>query len=149
MFQRIQTFYLFLVSVCMAISIFSPLAIMAYDGNIVALNAVSLLKGADIAFETGFLFVIGLVSSLMSLISIFLYKNRKSQIRITISNIFAMFFFLAYMVFLIFMNDNDYGTFTRFSWGAVIPLIAIFFAIISIKHIKKDESLVRSLDRLR
>lgn len=149
MFQRIQTFYLFLVSVCMAVSMFSPLAIMAYDGNFVALNAFSFLKGADIAFETGSLFVIGLVSSLISLVSIFLYKNRKSQIRITKSNIFVMIFFLAYMVFLIFKNDNDYGTFTSFSWGTVIPLIAIIFAFFSIKHIKKDESLVRSLDRLR
>ncbi|MDD3309004.1 MAG: DUF4293 domain-containing protein [Dysgonamonadaceae bacterium] len=149
MFQRIQTVYLFLVCVCMAVSIFSPLAIMECNGSTVELNAFSFYKGVDIAFETIVLFVIGLISSLISLIAIFLFKNRKKQIRITIWNIIIMIVFIVYLLYLSFMKGDVVGIFTKFSWGALLPLIAIIFAIISIKRIKKDEELVRSLERLR
>jgi ABC-type proline/glycine betaine transport system permease subunit len=49
-----------------------------------------------------------------------------------------------------FYQDRSLTELTfHFHWAALFPIIAIFFDILAVVGINKDEALIRSLDRIR
>lgn len=91
-------------------------------------------------------FAITVLSTLISIFSIFRYKNRQQQVvsgRINVIINFVFFGFLMYM-FYDGMNEGDsLGT------GAFIPLAVVILVTLANRAIMKDETLVRATDRLR
>lgn len=83
---------------------------------------------------------------MIALGNIFLYKNRILQIRI---NGFLVFLFIlfwgAYIYYVITQQEN----FTLFYPDLAIAILGGTSLLISTRYIRKDENLVRSLDRLR
>ena len=87
---------------------------------------------------------------LLSLASIFMYGNRKNQIKTgymlaTIATILPLIAVLIYMGQTENMGDlqvNDGA-------GLYLPIGMILFAILGVTFTKKDEQLVQSMDRLR
>ena len=125
MIQRIQTVYLFFVFCLMATLGFLPFSsswAVLIDAGIVAFLAI---------------------------ITIFLYKKRKLQITIS----YAMIVLLVLIYALYFIFDRPglpfADLFQQTCFTFVFPFIAIIFVYLAIHGIKKDEKLVRSLDRLR
>lgn len=84
--------------------------------------------------------------TLASLISIFLYKNRKQQFRIVLLSLLISVVNLV----LFFLETKKFvpgkGNFTLTS--AIAFAIPIFL-ILALRGIRKDDKLVKSLDRLR
>ncbi|MGK2861981.1 MAG: DUF4293 family protein, partial [Chitinophagaceae bacterium] len=82
-------------------------------------------------------------SILVSLITIFLFKNRKLQLRLTIAGLILSL--LAIVLYFLEMKKMD----------GVIALSSVFVFIVPISYfmaargIWKDEKLVKSLDKLR
>lgn len=130
MIQRIQTVYLLFVFCLMAIFAFIPFS--SFD---------SFSKG----FYMGFAFVI----AVMAAITIFLYKNRRMQIRLCYGMLFALV--LIYIFYLVFNRQNFSFTelFGHVRYTFVFPFVSIIFVYLAMRGIKKDEKLIRSLDRLR
>jgi glucose dehydrogenase len=135
MLQRIQTIYLFLISVLTALLLFLPFC------------SVSAGTGLFTATMTHY-FLLPLVVAclLVSLGSIFLYKNRALQIRLNYINI--VFFVTMYAIAAWQVWETGFEHWT-FQIAASIPFINILLTLFAIARIKKDEKLVRSLDRLR
>ena len=150
MLQRIQTLFLLLASVCMLVATVTPLASFFYNGNPVVFEAMGLFRDGNLENSTWALFVIGAISSLLSLMTVFLYKARIVQIRISIFNIFLMIGFYLYFGFLIFRINPEAGLqFQKIGIGVIMPAIAIILTYLAIRKIGADEVLVRSLNRLR
>lgn len=131
MWQRIQTIFL-IISVIAAIAfLFIPLAEL--EGDI-------LFGKNDIACTA-----ISIAIAMISLFSISQYKNRKLQMRLCRINMG-----LSVALFVVAMlSATRYSEYVHFEFAAGIPvvlLIALFFAL---RNIKKDEDLVRSMDRFR
>jgi hypothetical protein len=84
-------------------------------------------------------------------ICIFLFKNRKLQMRMAkIAMLIDVFFFSAINYQLFNMADlSGSAGHIRFLTGWYLPLVQILFLVLSIRAIQKDENLVRSADRLR
>ena len=88
--------------------------------------------------------VFAVLCTIISVVSIFLYKNRKLQIKICYTNIILQLFALS-IVFVGMLNGKVFKPLIcPFILGANCALVAI--AIISIQ---KDEKLIKSLDRIR
>lgn len=150
MLQRIQTIYLLLVAACMVLASVLPLATLTFNGQPVTFEAMGFYQNGEIIFATWGLFALGAISAILALITVFLYKKRMLQIRLTIMNMVIMIGFYAFFLFLIFMRNPDANiTFEKIAIGLIMPLIALIFGWLAIRKIGADEALVRSLNRLR
>ncbi len=150
MLQRIQTLFLLLAAAAMLTASVTPLVTFAYNGDEVLFEAMGIYLNGTLSDSTWGLFVIGAISSLISLVTIFLYKKRMLQIRLSIFNMVVMvgfYLFLAFVLYQVYPVENLH--FQRVGVGIIMPVIALILTILAIRKIGADEALVRSLNRLR
>ncbi len=97
------------------------------------------------------LFTMGAVGGLLALVSVFLFKNRKMQLRLCSVGLVSTFGLLALEVQRMngFKNDNPLPTTVAYYWGALLPMAMMVFFILAIVNIRKDEKLIKSLERFR
>ncbi|WP_452219478.1 DUF4293 domain-containing protein [Lacinutrix salivirga] len=94
------------------------------------------------------IFGLFLGSSVLSLISLFMFKNRKSQFMLGRLNIILNFILLGFFVYRILNSPGETGV-SENGVAIFIPIISIVLLALANKAIKKDEDLVKSVDRLR
>jgi hypothetical protein len=136
MIQRIQTLYLFLAAVISGGLIFVFYLWTTNEGaEVFALDNYSYLG-------------MFLGSAVLSLISIFRFKNRKSQFVLGRLNIILNFILLGVFVYQS-LNLSGETNVSEKGIGMLLPVFSIVCLVLANKAIKKDEDLVKSVDRLR
>lgn len=139
MIQRIQSFWLLLAAVASFATIKFPVfAGMKPDENHV--NQFQRLTGA-ISFPT--LLLSAIVGSI-ALIAIFLYKDRKLQIRIT-----WIAFVLCLLNLVLYYLESKKFVDGNYSLTAVIAITVPIFIGLALRGIRHDEKLIKGADRLR
>lgn len=96
--------------------------------------------------------LIALVMCIVPLIAIFMFNNRKLQTRLAAVAIVADLSFVGMVLARVSKISDMPGIQPADStyWiGSVLPVVAIVFLIMAIVGIRKDEKLVKSVDRLR
>lgn len=136
MIQRIQTLYLFLAAVISAGLIF---VFHLWTNN----EAIKVFALDDYTYLGMF---VG--SALLSLISIFNFKHRKSQFVLGRLNIILNFILLGIFVYQS-LNLSGETNVSEKGIGILLPIFSIVCLVLANKAIKKDEDLVKSVDRLR
>ena len=136
MLQRIQTIYL----LCAA----GISAGLIFVFNLWVTNAGNILFAKDELLYLGLF----LGSAILSLIAIFMFKNRKLQFVLGRLNIILNFILLGFFVYLS-LNVSGETAVSEKGIGMFIPIISIVLLVLANKAIKKDEDLVKSVDRLR
>jgi Domain of unknown function (DUF4293) len=94
---------------------------------------------------------LAILGAALALISIFMFKNRKLQLRLGYL-IIIMAILLPAVAFLLFTNESasiDPTVQVYDQVGMFLPLGAILFASLANYFIRKDDKLVKSMDRLR
>ncbi len=146
MIQRKQTLYLLLAAIFTGSTYFFNLWSCVYTSNPDNFPAmVSVRSFLPILLSVA-------ASVIMALVSIFLFKNRKRQMLISIvamaTNIFVVLF-----GWIEINNIQKKGSAViisqSYSLGIILPFISIVLIALAIAGIRKDEKLVTSLDRLR
>ena len=87
-------------------------------------------------------------AALLALISIFKFKNRKQQFVINRLNIVLHLFLLGSFVFRTLKLSGEAAASEK-GIGLLIPIFSIVLLVLANKAIKRDEELVKSVDRLR
>lgn len=138
MIQRQQTLWLLLAAVASFLSFKFPF----YTGNILEDNATRFeeLEGGSNLF----LLVLTGVSILISLIAIFLYKDRKTQFKLAIAGIL-----ISVCILIIYFTQLKRFSNGNFALTAVFVFAILLGYIMAARGIWKDEKLVKSLDKLR
>jgi Domain of unknown function (DUF4293) len=137
MLQRIQTIYLFLAFVATGIlPFFIPLWTMA--------DAKSYLFMQNQVYVVLF----GL-STTLSLLSIISYKKRQNQFVMGRLNIILNLILLGLFVYRSLNLSGETPAVSEKGIGMFLPIVAIVLLVLANKAIKKDEDLVKSVDRLR
>ncbi|GGZ77841.1 DUF4293 domain-containing protein [Algibacter mikhailovii] len=136
MLQRIQTIYLLCAAIISAGLIFVFHLWVSNDGTVV--------------FAKDNLVYIGLFigSALLSLISLIMFKNRIAQFMLGRLNIILNFILLGFFVYQS-LNVSGETAVSEKGIGMLLPIVSIVFLALANKAIKKDEDLVKSVDRLR
>ena len=148
--QRIQTLFLLFAAAAMLVASVTPLAIFMFNSDRVLFEAMGIYLNDTLNDSTWGLFVVGIISSVLALITVFLYKQRMLQIRISIFNIVVMIGFYLYFGFILYkIYPVENLQFQKVGIGIIMPFIAIILTILAIRKIGADEALVRSLQRLR
>lgn len=150
MLQRIQTLFLLLAAAAMLVASVTPLAFFMYNGDKVVFEAIGIYLNEVLNDSTWGLFTLGMVSSVLSLITVFLYKQRILQIRLSVFNAMLMIGFYLYFGFILYnLFPVENLVFQKVGVGLIMPVIAIILTIMAIRKIGADETLIRSLNRLR
>ena len=155
MIQRIQTVYLLFIFILSGIVIFFPIAdlINKVDSLIylIDLKGISLIQPTGMTIESRIwaLTIVSLLIPILAIVTIFSYKNRLKQIRLTVINILFMICFYIFLTLYIWQACVRLNTDWHIRIVAVFPLINIIFSLLAIRSIGKDEKLIKSLDRLR
>jgi len=144
MLQRIQTLYLLLSAILSGGIIF----ILSFwkDNNGTAFFLLDLFKEVD--WRLSSLLIAFVFSAILSLISIFKYKNRKQQIIINRLNIVVNFYLLGVIVYYLLSLPGE-SQISEKGIGLFIPELVVVLLVLANKAIQKDERLVKSVDRLR
>ena len=155
MIQRIQSVYLLLAAIFSGLC-FTGNIVKFNDnsGNILAVRSISLVRitGNTLIEHIEKLLpltVLLIVIPIVSIITIFLFKNRKRQKIFTsglIALIILLIITLIYYSVTILQNYN-----VTFSPGIIMffPVLMLICAFLAYRGVKKDDELVKSYDRLR
>ncbi len=84
----------------------------------------------------------------LALITIFMFKNRKNQFVMNRLNMILNLFLLGFFVYRS-LNLSGESNISEKGIGMLIPVFSIVFLVLANRAIKKDEDLVKSVDRLR
>ena len=142
MIQRIQSIYLAIV---FALSAILPLVLNLWDDSKKEVYALELLS--DLSIIAKLVPVFFLISALLAMFSIFKYQNRQLQFVLGRIIILINLFLLGILIYLSLNIPGEASS--EKGIGMFIPVVAILFAVLANKAIKKDEDLVKSVDRLR
>jgi hypothetical protein len=153
MIQRIQTIYLFLSLMLIALILFIPIAQLTYNGeHFTTFRATGFYDIASGKFSVRTLSVVILLVVIISLyfISIFLYKKRILQLRICIINIILLIGLVAIFIYhVVFFVQRIPGVNWMPGLSFILPPIAIILTWLALRGIRKDEMLIRLSDRIR
>ncbi|MBM6864360.1 DUF4293 domain-containing protein [Bacteroides caecigallinarum] len=149
MIQRIQSVYLLIVAILSVIVMSNPIgSFIAADNSIVEFTNLSLIDQSGVEdYKPWALFAILMISAIISLITIFLYRKRMLQIRLTLFNIILAIGYYVTLVTFVFMLKGE-STFVP-SWMVCLPFVGIVLDWLAIRAIGKDEMLVKAYERLR
>ncbi|MFC2113693.1 DUF4293 domain-containing protein [Bacteroidota bacterium] len=152
MIQRIQTLFLLGAVVCLAMMLFLPLAEILTDTGIsyTALGRGLQKEDGELILSTWPVFILILITAIMLTLNIFFYKNRKLQIRFCVYGIilgFGMIGLLYYFWVVIFRQLEVDTYWIRIP--VVFPVVAIILTYLAFRGIRRDEILIRSIDKIR
>ncbi|MCO5725887.1 DUF4293 domain-containing protein [Robiginitalea marina] len=87
-------------------------------------------------------------STVLAVISVLSFKNRKQQFVLNRFNLLLNLFLLGFFV-VRSLSISGGTSVSEKGIGMLIPVFSIVFLVLANKAIKKDEDLVKSVDRLR
>ena len=148
MIQRKQSLFLLASAIIAIVMFFAPFMTLTTSGE---LYKLCLLPGCNpTIINTGAYapFTLNLLAFILSIATIFLYKNRVLQYKL--ANLVALLhvFVMGLFFLLSYIKDGVTGT-VSYSFGAFLPIVSIVCAFLAAHFIKKDEQLVRNADRIR
>ena len=143
MIQRIQSIYLVLVALVSGGLIF---VFSLWTESETARYALDLLNTE--AVELQLVPVLFLLSALLVLIAIFLFKNRKLQFVLNRVTILINLFLLGLLLYYL-LNLPGEVAISKKGIGVFLPVVNVLLLVLANKAIQKDENLVKSVDRLR
>ncbi|WP_455637891.1 DUF4293 domain-containing protein [Parabacteroides sp.] len=153
MLQRIQTVYLLIIVALMVATLFLPLSLLQADGQFYSFDATgisTIAEQPELVYPTWGLFALTAIISILALVTIFLFKKRILQIRLCVFNAILMLGFYGLFGFFVWVLNGKMEEVTLSVKIALsFPVICLILDYLAIRNIGADETLVRSLDRLR
>ena len=136
MIQRIQTIYLLVAAILSA-------------GLIFVFHLWTNSEEVPVFAKDNLLYLgLFLGSALCSLVALFSFKNRKFQFVLGRLNIIINFILLGFFVYQSLIPPGE-SQVSEKGVGIFIPILSIVLLVLANRAIKKDEDLVKSVDRLR
>ncbi len=161
MIQRIQSLLLFVAAVISVVVCFINVGHIDLNSETYYQFDAFTLKQLDAnnqlvaVMHTTYIAILWLASAILSLVTIFLYKNRPLQVKLNGVNMLVMLAALVVMLYvypnLVFEKQEWFmeGMMVNFNYWISLSLIPAVCLVIANNAIKRDEKKVRAADRLR
>lgn len=152
MIQRIQSVYLLIVTGLLIAAMCLPV------GHFIAADGITecVFKPLGVTLpdaglhSTWGLFGILFLSAVIAFCTIFLFRNRMLQVRMTVfSSILLIGYYITFFVFMIMLKDDLDAMSFQLGWALCLPAISIILNYLSFRAIYRDEVMVKAADRLR
>lgn len=155
MIQRIQSLYLVVAAILVAVANFFPLAhCFVSDQGFYTINSYGVVA-SNVAEFTGsnvwcwVSTAFSVVAFCLIVAALFGYKDRIGQMRRCVFAILAIVVYYVFFGIEVWSLNSATGVFPSLELIAELPLIAIIIIFLAGRAIKRDEDLVRSMDRIR
>ena len=155
MIQRIQSLYLFLIAMLSGFLLNgSVLNFIDKTGSIMKVTFTEIIKdtggkGIEVIEKLLPLTILIIIIPVFSLMTIFLYKNRKVQLRLTFVLIILTAILLIAFVHVSLSVISKFEAHLVPGFKMIIPVLMLILSVLAYRGIRKDERLVKSYDRLR
>jgi len=137
--QRLQSLFLLIASVLMLLFIFViPVATVHSGDTVTTVYVKDIIE----------LLVINAIVAILLFVSIFLFKNIKMQIKVTLCTIMLLVVGMATGTFIL-SNNMPEGTEITWVGSAIITVFALLFALAAWNRMRRDYKTLRDYDRLR
>ncbi len=159
MIQRVQSLFLVGVVTCLIATLFFPIwqKIDSATQSGITLDALGTeIYSTDTghqedSFPAMIIGILAAAGAAVALLEIFQYKNRLNQIKLGALNSLLMAAVLGFSVYLTFELEKEFPSQNQgeYLMGMYFPAIALILNLLANRFIRRDEALVRSVDRLR
>lgn len=155
MWQRVQTLYLAIAIIINLVTFTLNIAEFQIEEQLHEFSIYGLLdkSGESLLYSTTTLSVINLLSVLISLVVIFMFKKRQLQIKLSQLNLFVQVILVAAIFFMLDAAASQFQLDTEihlnYGMGILTSILPMVFIYLAIRAIKKDEALIRAADRIR
>lgn len=154
MIQRIQSVYLFIAALLSAGYFFFPFSVKVFSseqGEVIYKLLVHGMLKPDGSIQSNFLLLaLTIQLMVMLLLAIFMYKNRKMQIKICWMAVIPCLAIITADYFLSDSMGKETGIKNPvYMLASYIPVFQFVLLRLAIKSIQRDEELIRSADRIR
>ncbi len=159
MIQRMQSVLLLCIGVMLIIAPFIPNWKKEYGNQSIVQTGISIqwkkTVGGELTMVKSepryYILIISLVAAGMSFFSVLSFKDRKLQMVLGALNSLLLVTIMGLMLYKAqapqgWIIEGEQG---RYQLGLFLPMISIMMNIISNRLIRRDERLVRSMDRVR
>lgn len=159
MIQRVQSLFLLGVAVCLIATLFFPIwekvDTAAQAATTLNAHAAVMISAGEepevIYFPAIIIGILALAGAIIALFEIFQYRSRLNQIKLGALNSLVMAGILGVSVYLTFRFEQSISGEGQgeYQMGMYLPAVALIFNLLANRFIRRDEALVRSVDRLR
>ena len=162
MIQRIQSILLLLSAIAMGLMLFFPLwqkvsidppEEARLDAFHLSYDVLSPATGSkqSILKNTFYIAILGSLSAVISLYSIFQYKNRLRQIQLGSLNSLLIGMTLGLLMYFVLKAETLLEPTRQGNYllGFYLPLASLLCNFTANRFIRKDEKLIKSMDRIR
>ncbi len=146
--QRIQSIYLLIAVILMAVFAFFPALTFELGGREFVYGALEAGKVGVTHIDPLMLTLVILIS-LLALIDIFLFKNLQRQMTVCFVDIIIGLAMLVAIGIQAFYVGGREGVTLTWSWYLVLPVLSVIFLMMAHKAMSRDKKLLRDADRLR
>ncbi len=152
MIQRIQSVYLLVAAASSLVALMLPFVYFSSPINEVLLHAfhytdIDGVPLPDIG-NTATIGILFAISAVFSIYTVFLFKKRTLQMRVCVYNVIINIGILI-QIYLYSRYASHEGVEIQIKSGCIVPIVNAILLLLAIWSIRKDELLVKSLDRLR
>ena len=146
--QRIQSVYLLIAVILMAVFAFFPALSFELGGREFVYGALETGKVGATHIDPLMLMLIVLIS-LLAFIDIFLYKNLQRQMTVCFVDIILGLAMMVAIGIQAFVVGGSEGVTLTWQWYLALPVLAIIFLMLAHKAMSSDKKKLRDADRLR
>jgi peptidoglycan/LPS O-acetylase OafA/YrhL len=146
MIQRIQTVFLVLAAACAFCTFAFPFATTEQT-----VQSSSIFNDGfyNVSDHVALMILFGL-AGLLAIICVFVFKDRRLQHKLGIFAIIANALGIVLLILLLLQDDTKMDPdLINDGAGVYLPIAFMIFGLLALRFIRKDEELVRSIDRLR
>lgn len=153
MIQRVQTLWLLAVLILQSLIWFLPFASFSMasgqDLNVALQSLPDTVEGAFTGYLS--LYVCWAIAVLSALIGIFLFKKRRQQMKLCVYGMISsvLFAIFAWITAFKLADATQAELHMGSSLSLFMPVLSLLCFVLALRYIRKDEALIKSLDRLR
>lgn len=154
MIQRIQSVYLF-AAIVLTLCLFCFPYVEVLNGEITYATTTCYLSPSAIGLSKVVMMPLAIVTCLaviICFITLFTFRNRTRQMKLTKISIYLQFLIFATMIaYIIGLSKALCADNLQFNlcFPMIFPIVNIILLVLAHRGIKKDDDLVKSADRLR
>lgn len=146
--QRIQSVYLLIAVILMAVFAFFPALTFELGGREFVYGALEAGKVGVTHIDPLMLMLVVLIS-LLAIVDIFLYKNLQRQMTVCFVDIIIGLAMLVAIIIQACVVGTKEGVVVNWQWYLALPVLSIIFLMMAHKAMSKDKKTLRDADRLR
>jgi hypothetical protein len=155
MIQRIQSVYLFITALLSVIFFSGTLLSFSDSSNNVYSLKIGVLQktgSTGVIENVGIIFipaVILVMIFVVSVITIFLFRNRKIQLKLAACLICISALLILSLIWYAYSVSSEFNAELMYRVNLLLPFLMLIFSCFAYRGIRKDDKLIRSYERLR